>query len=341
MIYVQVEIAVEVWSSCSVIYSIFVPTRDSSRWISIFLSAYRDLGIEPLYVVDERSCDGTADILEAQGARVVTFLPSGDFVEAGLIEFGSRAAGTPWVLRMDDDEFPSLALLQAIPDLIKKTRNAAFDIPRLELFRRGGEIYQSRARGRLHGGTKLPSLQRRLYRPGALTFHQRIHSSGFEGPPFCGIMRSDQYFIHFDRLIRSPRERVAKMHSQLKSGYPAYQLADEYLPELFSLEHHAAIKPDLREVRRILEALPDPDETMPEFSDKIVSAMRDAARKYGDQQFECLRTVDADFIIRLSHWIPPFMLTRVAELLCTIGIKGPGSRLWNFAASLKEARAWE
>ncbi len=88
-------------------FEVMIPTRNSERWILSFLKAYRDLDVEPLYIVDGRSDDATEALLRSANARVVTFEPMGDYVEAGMIEFGSSLAQTDWVLRMDGEEFPS------------------------------------------------------------------------------------------------------------------------------------------------------------------------------------------------------------------------------------------
>jgi Glycosyl transferase family 2 len=104
-------------------FKVLIPTRDSARWIGIFLDAYRKVGIEPFYVLDTRSADSTLDILWRKQADLIPFAPSADFAEAGMLEFGARHAGVDWLLRVDDDEFPSRALLRWISSIGARSLN--------------------------------------------------------------------------------------------------------------------------------------------------------------------------------------------------------------------------
>ena len=65
-------------------YQIVIPTRDSARWIAPFLKAYRNLGVEPLYLVDSRSVDDTAQILQSMQAQIKFVTPTFDRVESVL-----------------------------------------------------------------------------------------------------------------------------------------------------------------------------------------------------------------------------------------------------------------
>ena len=104
-------------------FKVLIPTRDSARWIGIFLDAYRKVGIELFYVLDTRSADSTLDILRRKQADLIPFAPSADFAEAGMLEFGARHAGVDWLLRVDDDEFPSRALLRWISSIGARSLN--------------------------------------------------------------------------------------------------------------------------------------------------------------------------------------------------------------------------
>src|ERR1700682_2434200 len=121
-------------------FRLIIPTRDSARWIAQFLTAYRVLGIEPFYIYDTRSVDHTLDILREMQAEFTPIMTSGHFVEAGMIEFGSKVAGAEWILRLDDDEFPSKGLLQwAQTEAMARPNVHAWMVSRRELFRHDGE----------------------------------------------------------------------------------------------------------------------------------------------------------------------------------------------------------
>ncbi|MBU3890835.1 hypothetical protein [Methylosinus sp. KRF6] len=55
-----------------------------------------------------------------------------------MIEVGAKSAGTPWVLRLDDDEFPSRGLLNWAKEYSEFRRSPGLvDLsPRIELARR-------------------------------------------------------------------------------------------------------------------------------------------------------------------------------------------------------------
>ena len=115
-----------------------VCTRDSAPWIGQFLTAYRALGIEPLYIHDARSVDATRTVLQRAGAEVIDFDPAGDYVEAGMIKFGAMRAKSEWVFRIDDDEFPSLALLRWLANEGSCSRVPVVICSPRDVFRSGG-----------------------------------------------------------------------------------------------------------------------------------------------------------------------------------------------------------
>ncbi|TRL36722.1 glycosyltransferase [Methylosinus sporium] len=213
---------------------IFIPTRDSGKWISEFLDAYRRAGVEPLYVVDDRSCDRTLSILRDKGAEVVEFRPSADFAEAGMVEFGARRAGTRWVLRLDDDEFPSQALLHWMKDTANLAGYAAWSISRRELSWRNDALVYSQWPTRIDiaDGVHFNG-QLRLWEASGVSYIEKIHSCGIEPPSKFGRAPAGICFAHFNNLLRSLPERLEKVRRYAAWDQSlAWRLADESLPEL-------------------------------------------------------------------------------------------------------------
>ncbi|RAI41818.1 glycosyltransferase, partial [Rhodoplanes roseus] len=219
---------------------VVIPTRDSARWIGLLLEAYRERGIEPLYILDTRSADATRDILTVMKADVISFTPAADYVEAGMIEFGSRAAQAEWVLRLDDDEFPSDALLDWVAGATTRSVRDGFYVSRRDLFRRDGRIVYNRRRSSFTSAARPRFLNphARLYRPSRLGFHQALHASGIVDETLFGFAPAAAFFVHVSALVTSPAERLEKVrrYEAIATG-STWRLADEYLPELFGTDH--------------------------------------------------------------------------------------------------------
>ena len=236
-----------------------IPTRDSARWIGTFLNAYRRLGIEPIYIVDTRSQDATLDILRDMSANLIPFTPAGDFVEAGMIEFASRHAEAEWILRLDDDEFPSAALLRWVSSIGVKSLNQAWNISRRELFVHEGDIFYSRAPGcfRHPQAPEYLGPQGRFHRVDRVKYINRIHTVGFESPRFFPLAPENAFFVHCNCLLRTPVERWEKIRKYEEiEPLSTLCLADEYLPELYDLAHHDAKRDGLEEFAQLFDALP-------------------------------------------------------------------------------------
>ncbi len=243
------------------VFRVIVPTRNSVAWIGILLEAYRAYGIEPLYILDARSGDGTKELLAAMNADVVPFWPSGDFVEAGMIAFGANAARTEWVLRLDDDEFPSEALIHWIGKRATHSVRPGWFLSRRDLFVRDGVLsYNCRRSAYTHPGR--PDFlggHSRLFRPRQVDFPVGLHTSGVNNEEFFGFAPQSASFVHLTHLLRSPSERLAKIrkYEQIQKG-STWRLADEYLPELFDWAHLSPKSDGLAEFAPLLARLPQP-----------------------------------------------------------------------------------
>jgi glycosyltransferase involved in cell wall biosynthesis len=245
-------------------WRICIPTRDSARWIDIFLGEYRRIGVEPLYIVDSRSGDETLALLQKRGAETAVITPRGDFVEAGMIEAACAASNSEWILRMDDDEFPSAALLRWIENEGVNSIRAAWIVSRRDLFRQNGEIFYSRRRSAYHH-PELPNYLAghvRLHRTAGLQFSENVHSSGLHNQGPIGFAPESCFFIHCVDLLLSRAQRLNKIrkYEAIEVG-SAWRFADEYLPELFDSAHLRPTRDGLEELTGLLESLPLPDET--------------------------------------------------------------------------------
>ena len=324
---------------------IFIPTRDSARWVGIFLDAYRRLGVEPLYVVDARSTDGTLDLLREKGADCVVFTPGGDFAESGMIEAGARAAGGGWLLRLDDDEFPSRALVDWI-GARTGSLNQVWQISRRELYREpDGAIVYSRA------PTRYPSVWRedflhpqpRFFHAGRVRFIEQVHTCGYEDAKFFDFAPEQAFIIHCNCLLRTPAERFAKMarYEAIRPG-GAFIVADECLPEIFPASHHDAGRDGLEEFVPLFDAL---REICPE--DRLVfgwpgpgPSAANALQNEVDRHRRAIEAAprlpfDSADALWWLKFIPRTQWRRAAELVCTLGFRESGALAWSYLKGLR------
>src|SRR5262245_24176230 len=96
------------------LFRLVVPTRNSGRWLGYFIAGYRSVGLNPLFLLDRRSNDDSKEILSREGADVAEVSPVADRAEALIGLIPGLCGGSRWVLRLDDDEFPSAAMLRWI-----------------------------------------------------------------------------------------------------------------------------------------------------------------------------------------------------------------------------------
>ena len=218
-------------------WRLFIPTRDSGRYIHAFLHRYRMVGVEPLYIVDARTADDTVDVLKARGADFHVVKPADKFGVTELIQAASNIAGTDWIVRMDDDEFPSARMILFIDRYTKDADLETNDIYRFPRewvkLSQGKPVFFRSAR---HGDRLHYDLQPRLWRNANLKFDHQIHTVGVNiGGCDKKVAPRGSFIVHFDALLKTPSQRLAKArrYEELQEG-SAWYFTDLYLPDLYS-----------------------------------------------------------------------------------------------------------
>lgn len=240
-------------------WRLFIPTRDSSAYIGVFLKYYRMCGIEPYYVVDGRSSDRTIQLLADMHADFHVMTPENAFGVTEMLQTACHVTGADWLLRMDDDEFPSRTMLGFVWGF---TDQAPLDNREVYLFSR--EWLVERQDG--HMFFRAPRIvsgpyydtQRRLIRNADLIFDHSIHTVGVETnhlvqkfPPL------GSFIVHFDPILKSTSVKLAKMrrYDQIARG-TAWQFADLYLPEVYGQANFLYHDYSLDEFRALIADLP-------------------------------------------------------------------------------------
>lgn len=240
-------------------FDIVIPTLNGARWLGQLLDAYRKFGVEPLYAVDDRTDDGSLALLRARGARIVLVHQEGFHIENGTLAQISRLVDRDWILRIDDDEFPSRGLLE----WAEKTRAPAdvlsWCLPRLTLYQHEGRIKYSRVKTHYHGypHSSLIDPQCRLYRHRDVAYVTDIHTCGFQMEN-VSFAPAAAFFLHFDVLLRNPGERLAKLRRYEKvKPRSSWKFAYHYLPDVFpAVQNPAVFK--ARDFDDLIASLPAP-----------------------------------------------------------------------------------
>ena len=199
-------------------FEIIIPTRDSARWIGIFLDAYRKAGIEPLYCRHSNYEFDTGDIV-GEGRENAAVHAPWRLCRSGDDQFGARHASTKWILRVDDDEFPSRALLRWIASVGVKSLNQMWYISIRTLFVCDGAIHYSRSLGHFAHPQAAAFLHPhpRLFHADRVVYRQKVHTPGFEAPAYASFAPQDAFLVHCNCLLRHRRSDGARYKSTRRS----------------------------------------------------------------------------------------------------------------------------
>ncbi len=291
-------------------FEIVIPTRNGGRWLGQLLEAYRKLGVEPLYIVDERTNDNTHALLRKMNARFVDYLPRGDFVESGMIEAASQFATKEWIFRFDDDEFPSSELLRWANEVACQTDADGWSISRLTLLNVDHEIKYSRIETQYY--SPVPDLCGplvRLFRHRHVEYSSIIHSPGFASKRPWQFAPATAYFLHLDILLRSAGERLEKLrrYEEIEPN-SSWRFAYHYLPDLFpEIDQKPAPLPT-DEFDDLLASLPLPAEQPYALNKKERAQMQVSAEEF--------TTI---YKRRWRRQRSPLARKKIAEFFCTLG----------------------
>jgi FkbM family methyltransferase len=208
---------------------IVVPVCNAEKWINAICDGYDALRLRPLFIVEARSSDNSLAILLGRNARAFSARGKRPYVESllsGIIPYLSSS----WILRLDDDELPSYAMLHWIADSISHLQGTSVAFPRFWVHGNTHGVWEI-SDCRAIGGAWGADHQWRLFRPSAVIPTDAIHTPGFEA---SGTIAPDEARIyHFDWIVRSYDERLRKIerYEELEkdSGnkFSAYYLPEE------------------------------------------------------------------------------------------------------------------
>lgn len=322
-------------------WRMFIPTRDSGRWIGMILDFHKSLELTPLVVVDARTKDNTRDIIASKGLSFLEFEPRGDFPEAGMLEYAAQHANADWLLRLDDDELPTKKLIDFVWSSGTKSKNQCWFIERRELYWENARVVFSRSPGKY----PIPDYPHylhpmaRLYHVDRIMYLEEVHTTGFEELKLYGFAPSEAFMVHLNCLVHNIDARLDKVlaYDQLKPGL-AWGLADEYLPELFNPEFHNSSDEGLEEFHNLFSKLPQNSGKKPV---QLTQINLDAVRQCVDERLKSLIAAQAASkggILNADDvsWIeyaPRAMRLPLAKFLCSMSdekVRRIGLALWDY-----------
>ena len=111
---------------------VVVPVCNAARWINAICDGYDGLRLRPLFIVEARSSDDSLAILLGRNARAFTAQGEMPYVESllsGIIPYFSSS----WILRLDDDELPSSAMLRWVAGNVSHLQAPSVAFPRYSI----------------------------------------------------------------------------------------------------------------------------------------------------------------------------------------------------------------
>jgi hypothetical protein len=219
--------------------TIAIATINSSRYIDIILRYYREHGIAVTLFVDDRSVDDSLGKARELAPDAISTSNPGGFIAEGLLQKMSRACPTKWLLRIDDDELPSLAMMDF-------ARNAGRnDTPDVYAFPRQ-QCAVSRKGALLRHGEVSPHDHRqwRLYQPARVEFTRGLHTPGIVWGEQARAVTAplEASLIHLDWAVHSYHDRRRKVErydahtANAGTKWRSYYLYEEepFAPATFS-----------------------------------------------------------------------------------------------------------
>jgi len=147
----------------------------------------------------------------------------------------AAAAGCEWLLRFDDDEMPSRALIDWVESVGISRPEPAFHLSSRPVWHGGYSRHESFYFNHSRPDFLLP--QPRFFRPSRITYTDALHTPGIIVPADTGWAPATAFYIHADWLLRSLQARLRKLQvyeSQLAGGgrnFAHFSLPEYHDPE--------------------------------------------------------------------------------------------------------------
>ena len=188
--------------------TIAIATINSARYIDIILRYYREHEVAVTLFVDDRSVDDSLEKARDLAPDAISTSNPGGFIAENLLEKISRACPTKWLLRIDDDELPSLAMMDFVRNAVGNDTPDVYAFPRQQcaVSRTGALLTHGKV-------SPLDHRQWRLYQPARVEFKRGLHTPGIVWDEQARAVTAppEASLIHLDWAVHSYEQRRHKM----------------------------------------------------------------------------------------------------------------------------------
>jgi hypothetical protein len=298
-------------------------TRGPADRVAAMLGLFRGVADEVVVVVDDRAGSDVEAALASIADRLLRY-PYEEPVDRPLAWIHSRCSGD-WVLTVDDDEIPSQALLDALPELSAARDVTHYWLPRRWLFPTADRYLDARP--------WRPDYQPRLVLndPRFVTFPAETHV------PVAAIGPSrylETPLYHLDTLLNSREAREEKA-ARYERAHPGKRVAGRpmnqafYVPEVADPPTRDVPPEDLRLITDVLGARPPvPAVPRPE----------PATREEIDSFWAGGPLQDYDARLTLLE-APPPLNTGVVEIV-DVRVENLGGEIWRWGGDVRLGSRW-
>ena len=200
--------------------SILIPVYEETAALSFSKFYFDQLGIHPTYVLDSKRINRRDQVEELLGRSVAIYKNPGLSIEANFQNL-LDLADTDWVLRIDCDEVPNLAMLEHCEKFSARPTDHYCGFDRDDL------IWQNNRFDRLVYAPLFMDSQFRLFNRNKVTVVKKVHTPGFHVPkwklpiPFWHAPRSARLY-HLQRVFITYEKRREKSERYNRVGQSSH-----------------------------------------------------------------------------------------------------------------------
>lgn len=306
--------------------SVNVMTRGPADRVAAMLALFRVVADEILVALDDRADPEVEAALAAVADRVIRY-PYAEPVDRPLGWIHAECRGE-WVLTVDDDEIPSRALLDALPELVSARDVTHYWLPRRWLYPTADRYLDARP-------------WRPDYQPRLVLNDRRVLVFSDETHVPVKVLGPGRYLAeglyHADTLLNPLEAREAKAR-RYEALHPGKRVAGRplneayYLPERSDPPTRDVPADDLELIAAVLAAPPP--------SVAAHAEVEAADREEIDRWWAGAELLDAAYAagLRLCEELPP-LRARTAETVDVL-VENRGGRPWRWEGPIRLGSRW-
>ena len=244
--------------------TLVIPTVNSEPFLEHVIDFYLSFDVRVLFAVDRRTCDRTRSLISQKDVDFIEV--DGDHPRVGsLLNDIVTQIDTEWILRLEDAELPSPAMLDFVDHAVTLSSPFAWGFPRAR-FRyspKSGELEYSQFLSFNPVGER--GRRWRLFRREDFRPDDHLHSAGLS-PKEQQSAPPDAFIFDFNWVLHSLAARMEKMLSYETQNFTMARLSSHFslyetIPESWHMFMPLRDEKYRRFAERIYRSPPRPDQT--------------------------------------------------------------------------------